>query len=51
VRDAEDLVDRVAIVGLLLDPHEGEVEVLQMLPRLGEEHREIGVELHQRTRR
>ena len=41
VRDAEDLVDRRRIVGRLLDTDDREVELLQVLAPLGEEHREI----------
>ena len=44
--DAEDLVDRRAVVGLLLDPHDGEVELLQVLAALGEEHREVLAGVH-----
>jgi hypothetical protein len=46
VRDAEDLVDRRAVVGLLLDAHDGEVELLQVLAALGEEHREVLARVH-----
>ena len=31
----------VRIVGLLLDPDDGEVELLQVLAALGQEHREV----------
>jgi hypothetical protein len=41
MRDAEDLVDRLAVVRGLLDAHDREVELLQVLPALGQEHREI----------
>ena len=41
VRDAEDLVDRLRVVGRLLDPDDGEVELLQVLAPLGEEHGEV----------
>jgi hypothetical protein len=46
VRDAEDLVDRSRVVGLLLDAHDGEVELLQVLAALGEEHREVLAGVH-----
>jgi hypothetical protein len=41
VRDPEDLVDRLGVVGRLLDPDDREVELLQVLTTLGEEHREV----------
>ena len=41
VRDAEDLVDRLLVVGGLLDADDGEVELLQVLAALGQEHREV----------
>ena len=41
VRDPEDLIDRRGIVGRLLDPDDGEVQLLQVLAPLGEEHREV----------
>ena len=41
VRDAKDLVDRLAVVGRLLDPDHREVELLQVLTSLGQEHREV----------
>ena len=44
--DAEDLVDRRAVLGLLLDAHDGEVELLQVLAALGEEHREVLARVH-----
>ena len=50
VRDPEDLVDRLLVVGLLLDPHDGEVELLEVLATLREEHREVLGGLHQRFR-
>ena len=46
VRDAEDLVDRLAVVGLLLDPDDGEVELLEVLARLRQEHREVLGDVH-----
>ena len=33
--------------GLLLDPHDGEVELLEVLPALGQEHREVLGDVHQ----
>jgi len=47
VRDAEDLVDRVAILRRLLDPDDGDVQVLQVLPALCQEHAEVLGEVHQ----
>ena len=47
VRDAEDLVDRLAVVGRLLDADDGEVELLEVLARLGEEHRQVLGDVHQ----
>ena len=47
VRDAEDLVDRLAVVGRLLDPDDGEVELLEVLAGLGQEHREVLGDVHQ----
>ena len=50
VRDAEDLVDRVAVVGALLDAHDREVERLEVLLGLGEEEREVVGSVHQALR-
>ena len=47
VGDAEDLVDRLAVVGRLLEAHDREVELLQVLAALGEEHREVLGGVHQ----
>ena len=44
---AEDLVDRLPVVGLLLDPDDGEVELLEVLAGLREEHREVLGGVHQ----
>jgi hypothetical protein len=41
VRDPEDLVHGLPVVRLLLDPHDGEVQLLEVLAPLGEEHREV----------
>jgi hypothetical protein len=51
VRDAEDLVDRRGVVGALLDAHDREPQLLQVLARLGDEHREVLGDVHQATRR
>ena len=48
VRDAEDLVDRLRIVGLLLDADDREVELLEVLAALGEEHGEVLGDVHAR---
>ena len=48
VRDAEDLVDRLRIVGLLLDADDREVELLEVLAALGEEHGEVLGDVHDR---
>jgi hypothetical protein len=47
VRDAKDLVDGLAVVGRLLDAHDGEVELLEVLARLGHEHRQVLGGIHQ----
>src|SRR3712207_8829978 len=49
VGDAEDLVDRGGVVRVLLDPHDGEVELLQVLAPFGEEHREVLGDVHDRS--
>ena len=41
VRDTENLVDRLRVVGLFLDPDHREVELLQVLTPLGQEHGEV----------
>jgi hypothetical protein len=41
VGDPEDLVDRLLVVGALLDADDGEVELLEVLAPLREEHGEI----------
>jgi hypothetical protein len=46
VRDPEDLVDGLLIVGALLDADNRKVELLKVLPALGEEHREVFRGLH-----
>ncbi len=46
VGDPEDLVDRLAVVGLLLDAHDGEVELLEVLARLREEHGQVLGNVH-----
>ena len=51
VRDAEDLVDGLAVVGALLDAHDREVELLEVLARLGEEHRRGTRNVHVQTLR
>jgi hypothetical protein len=45
--DAEDLVDRLLVVGRLLDADDGEIELLEVLAALGQEHGEILGGLHQ----
>ena len=47
VRDAEDLVDRLLVVRGLLDADDREVELLQVLAALGQEHGEVLGDLHQ----
>ena len=51
VGDAEDLVDRGPVVGPLLDAHDREPEPLEVLARLGDEHREVLGDVHQPSRR
>jgi hypothetical protein len=46
VRDAEDLVDGLGIVGVLLDPDDREVELLEVFAALGEEHRQVFGDVH-----
>ena len=46
VRAAEDLVDRVAVGGVFLDADDGEVERLEVLARLREEHGEVLGRVH-----
>jgi hypothetical protein len=46
VGDAEDRVDRLAVARVGLDLDDGEVELLEVLGRLGEEQRQVLVELH-----
>ena len=41
VRDTENLVDRLRVVGGFLDPDHCEVELLQVLTPLGQEHGEV----------
>ena len=48
--DAEDRVDGLAIVGRLLEAHDGEVELLEVLPALGQEHRKVLGGVHQSFR-
>ena len=50
VRDAEDLVDRGAVVGALLDGHDGQGQLLQVLAGLRDEHREVLGGVHQLLR-
>jgi hypothetical protein len=50
VRDPEDRVDRGLIVGLLLDLHDGEVELLEVLAPLRQEHRQVLGGVHQLLR-
>ena len=50
VRDAEDRVDRLRVVRLLLDPHDGEVELLEVLAALREEHGQVFGGVHQLLR-
>jgi hypothetical protein len=47
VRDAEDLVDRLPVLGVLLDADHGKVQLLEVLARLREEHVEVLIEVHQ----
>ena len=49
--DAEDLVDRRAVVRPLLDAHDGQPEPLEVLARLGDEHRQVLGDVHQPSRR
>ena len=51
VGDAEDLVDRRLVVRPLLDAHDGEPEPLEVLARLGDEHRQVLGDVHQPSRR
>ena len=51
VGDAEDLVDRRPVVGPLLDADDREPEPLEVLARLGDEHREVLGDVHQPSRR
>ena len=46
VRDPEDLADRLVVVGRLLDADDGEVQLLEVLAALREEHRQVLVEIH-----
>ena len=46
VRDPEDLVDRLLVVGPLLDADDGEVQLLEVLAPLGQEHREVLGDVH-----
>ena len=50
VGDAEDRVDGLAILGRLLEAHDGEVELLEVLPALGQEHRKVLGGIHQSFR-
>ena len=47
VRDAEDLVDRGAVLGVLLESNDREVQLFEMLARLGDEHRHVLGGIHQ----
>jgi hypothetical protein len=47
VGDAEDLVDGLLVVRRLLDLHDGDVQLLEVLARLGQEHREVLGDVHQ----
>jgi hypothetical protein len=47
VRDPEDLVDRLAVVGALLDADHCERQLLEMLAGLREEHGEVLGDVHQ----
>jgi hypothetical protein len=47
VGDAEDRVDGLAVVGRLLEAHDGQVQLLEVLPALGQEHREVLGGVHQ----
>jgi hypothetical protein len=47
VGDAEDRIDRLAVVGHLFEAHDGEVELLEVLPALGQEHGEVLGGVHQ----
>ena len=47
VRDPEDLVERLVVVAVLLDPDDREVELLEVLTRFGEEHGQVVGVLHQ----
>ena len=46
VRDPEDLVDRVLVVGPLFDADDRKVELLEVLAPLGQEHREVVGRFH-----
>ncbi len=50
VRDPEDLVERLDVVRSLFDANDCEVQLLQMLAALREEHGEVLVEIHQTFR-
>jgi hypothetical protein len=50
VGDAEDLVDRLAVLRVLLDAHDGEVQLLEVLAALREEHRQVAGGVHQALR-
>jgi hypothetical protein len=50
VRDPEDRVDRGLVVRLLLDLDDGEVELLEVLTALREEHRQVLGGVHQLLR-
>jgi hypothetical protein len=50
VGDAEDRVDGLAVLGRLLECHDGEVELLEVLPALGQEHRKVLGGVHQSFR-
>ena len=50
VGDAEDQIDRLAVGWVLFDRDDGEVELLQVLARLGQEHRQVVANVHQRLR-
>ncbi len=50
MRDSEDLADRLRVVRHLFDADDRQVELLEVLAALGEEHRQVFVELHQAFR-
>ena len=50
MHDAEDRIDAVGVFGSLLEGHDREVELLQVLAALGDEHRQVVARIHQLLR-